>query len=468
MDGEMATQRASRKRSPPRRGLIPSRRWLAGGMLVAATVWHVWQAEDGGSCSIVATGDGGQGELALRLAGACDGASHASAKLAESGVFGAASELGAVTSIDLSNHGLDEVPSELTCHLERLTSLLSLNLGGNALTSLPSELGLLTQLTLLNVASNELTSVPSEVGELHRTLRLLGLKGNKLASLPPAIGRLTSLEGLFLTDNHLEALPTEMGRMSNLRKLQAASNRLQSLPSQLGRLQNLELLRVPMNRLHVIPDEIFLNCGALAWLAISGNPMSTRVAPQITVPEIHAADLAMVEGGVDLADPEFGGAGNDGVMPAVLDRSSEHKGPLNVVLKYFAGGVGPDGDPLDELRVTYALNAGIGGVGASPPSAATASAAHVGGEGSVIVQLMGGLAFEGQRQIGHGRQPRRAAVYRLVEDGRPLAKKPLDRWVRSSPPHEAYPATKQNCCSLGGHSYALLLRPPVLIRWLAR
>ena len=76
-------------------------------------------------------------EEALRLVGVCGGASHASARLAESGVFGATRALDLVTSFDLSNHGFERVPDELTRHLHKLSSLKTPNLGGNKLAQLP-------------------------------------------------------------------------------------------------------------------------------------------------------------------------------------------------------------------------------------------------------------------------------------------------------------------------------------------
>jgi hypothetical protein len=90
-----------------------------------------------------------------------------------------------------------------------------------------------------------------------------------------------------------------------------------------------------------------------------------------------------------------GGAANDGVVPG------RWRGQA-VAVKYFRG-LGPDGDPAEELAVGAALTQGAGVAGLAPRP--------------VPPSLL--------RQIGVMRAPRLAAVFELV-DGVPLAKKPLD------------------------------------------
>ena len=62
---------------------------------------------------------------------------------------------------------------------------------------MPAEIGLLTTLKTLYLGYNQLTSLPAEIGQL-TALKSLFLNYNQLTSLPAEIGQLTSLELLYL------------------------------------------------------------------------------------------------------------------------------------------------------------------------------------------------------------------------------------------------------------------------------
>ena len=105
-----------------------------------------------------------------------------------------------------------------------------LKLHGLGLTgAVPAEIGQLTSLRSLYLGSNQLTSVPAEIGQL-RALTLLYLSWNKLTSVPAEIGQLASLESLALNDNQLTSLPAEFGQLASLQVLWFARNQLTSLP----------------------------------------------------------------------------------------------------------------------------------------------------------------------------------------------------------------------------------------------
>jgi len=76
-----------------------------------------------------------------------------------------------------------------------------LYLGGNRLTSLPTELGWVTSLVSLVLSDNQLTGLPRSFTNLGR-LQSLSLHNNRLATLPPDLIRLPLVE-LSLRNNPL-------------------------------------------------------------------------------------------------------------------------------------------------------------------------------------------------------------------------------------------------------------------------
>ncbi|XP_055941116.1 CCR4-NOT transcription complex subunit 6-like isoform X3 [Argiope bruennichi] len=92
--------------------------------------------------------------------------------------------------------------SRLSSSLWQMTSLTSLYLNNNSLTSIPGEISLLVNLAHLNVSCNKLRSIPPEMGDM-QSLRELLLNHNKLVSLPTQLGKLFKLCKLELSGNPL-------------------------------------------------------------------------------------------------------------------------------------------------------------------------------------------------------------------------------------------------------------------------
>ncbi|KAL3123665.1 hypothetical protein niasHT_005693 [Heterodera trifolii] len=94
---------------------------------------------------------------------------------------------------------LKNFPSDIC----RLSNLLVLYLGGNALIDVPDTIGQLSELTSLGLADNRLKQIPTAIAS-YRNLRNLALHNNRLKKfLPPRIVRLKNLEDLSLRNNPL-------------------------------------------------------------------------------------------------------------------------------------------------------------------------------------------------------------------------------------------------------------------------
>ena len=108
-------------------------------------------------------------------------------------------------------------------------------MGDNLLGRLPERLGDLRQLTGLYIHSMGLVDLPASFTAL-AALRTLDLGHNALPSLPEDIGRLSGLTHfLYLSHNRLTELPASLGDLTRLRYLNVSHNALEALPESTGR-----------------------------------------------------------------------------------------------------------------------------------------------------------------------------------------------------------------------------------------
>jgi len=100
-------------------------------------------------------------------------------------------------SLDLSGQGLEKVPSDIF----KKTDLESLDLSNNNLTgAIPAEIRFLENLRALDTSNNQMTGLPAELGQLSK-LEILDVSHNKLTDLPLELGNLTQLKTLNLSGN---------------------------------------------------------------------------------------------------------------------------------------------------------------------------------------------------------------------------------------------------------------------------
>ena len=142
-------------------------------------------------------------------------------------------------------------------HIRRLKLLTFLDVQGNDLPSLPTQIGQLGALTLLGVGSSTLTSLalPTQIGKLS-ALTTLFADSNAISSLPTQIGQVGALELLRVNQNKITTLPTEIGQLGRLTDVWAAGNNLTSLPTQIGQLGTLEFVKAQNNALTLLPTQI--------------------------------------------------------------------------------------------------------------------------------------------------------------------------------------------------------------------
>ena len=172
-----------------------------------------------------------------------------------------------VTSLDLSNKGLTELPPEIG----KLTHLKNLNLINNHLTTLPPEIGNLGSLENLRLGQNRISQLPEEFRQLIQ-LKHLDLVSNQLTVFPHELTSLINLTNLFLSANRLITIPPDIKNLTKLRTLYLDSNQICTLPPEIGELKSVEYLILVANQLASLPDEI-TKLSKLKKLNVKGNPL---------------------------------------------------------------------------------------------------------------------------------------------------------------------------------------------------
>ena len=139
--------------------------------------------------------------------------------------------------LNLFGDGINSFPEVITSYYKDLTYL---NLAGNYINQLPSDIGNLSKLETLILnnqqGSNQITSLPESFCDLVN-LKFLELSSNNISELPVNFGNLTKLESLYLWNSLLNSLPTSFGNLISLKYFYGAVKT--NLPESFSQLINL-------------------------------------------------------------------------------------------------------------------------------------------------------------------------------------------------------------------------------------
>jgi hypothetical protein len=243
-------------------------------------------------------------------------------------------ELVGIKRLDLAA-GLTEFPAEI---LDLADSLEVLNLSGNLLSDLPSDITRLGKLRIIFCSGNRFTHVPEVLGQCAH-LEMIGFKANQITHLS-AKALPHKLRWLILTDNRLRQLPAEMGACTKLQKLMLSGNQLRELPEEMARCTRLELLRIAANRFERLPDWL-LRLPRLAWLAFAGNPFSDAIEKEVMAGlSVNPIDWSSLD------VQHILGEGASGIIYRAHRTMEQVVHP--VAVKVFKGAVTSDGLPRSE------------------------------------------------------------------------------------------------------------------------
>ena len=176
------------------------------------------------------------------------------------------------TELDLSGNDLERLPSEIG----RLQSLEKLILGKwnkkNRLTTIPKEIFQLTNLKELNISYNQITTIPDEITNLSN-LTSLYLNSNKITAIPDEIANLSNLTTLDLSSNKITVIPDTIAQLANLTTLSLSSNQITAIPDAIANLANLTSLSLDSNKITAIPNAI-ANLANLTSLSLDSNKIT--------------------------------------------------------------------------------------------------------------------------------------------------------------------------------------------------
>jgi Leucine-rich repeat (LRR) protein len=144
----------------------------------------------------------------------------------------------------LSKNLLTFVPEEI---FEFAPTLLTLNIGFNKLSSMPSLIGMLNQLTCLDFRNNSLSTLPKEMSLLLRLQDLI-LSMNQFSEIPHCLAGLPKLTNLIANDNKIQRIDVGLLQaLPSLSCLDLTNNSVDAVPAELGFLPNLKSLKLEGN-----------------------------------------------------------------------------------------------------------------------------------------------------------------------------------------------------------------------------
>lgn len=234
--------------------------------------------------------------------------------------------------------GLTNFPSEI---FELADSLEILDLSGNALSDLPSDLYRLKKLRIIFCSNNQFTHLPEVLGQCEN-LSMIGFKANKINHIPEIAIPTRTLRWFIVTDNALKKVPDALGECAKLQKLMLAGNQLTSLPNSMANCHALELLRISANLFESLPDFLF-DLPKLTWLAYAGNPFCNAIEDSlISQHQINHIDWQ------NLTLQHVLGEGASGITYQAL--WNNHDKQELVAVKLFKSGLTSDGLPRCEMH----------------------------------------------------------------------------------------------------------------------
>jgi Leucine-rich repeat (LRR) protein len=169
----------------------------------------------------------------------------------------------------------------------------TLVLADNDLQQISPRIGLLRRLRMLDLGHNALSSLPDELGDLSGLSDFLYLHDNQLSLLPRSLSGLKRLRYLNISENRFEIFPEAVCGMTGLRELRVSDNRIRSLPESIAGLRNVREIHLRNNLLTLLPEAIS-QLPELRLLDLRNNPIESLPETILSMPKLEKLDLRWV------------------------------------------------------------------------------------------------------------------------------------------------------------------------------
>ncbi|KAI6177317.1 hypothetical protein M3Y97_00893500 [Aphelenchoides bicaudatus] len=183
-------------------------------------------------------------------------------------------KLSSLLSLDLSNNSITDLTSKHV--LPTLPKLFEINLGTNKIGDVHKNFfdGVKNNIQSINLGHNELKSVPASALRGFRQLMALHLHNNKIGALDSlSFMNLPVVNLLNLANNRIKSISRQAFiNVPSLRYLYLTENKIEEvLPHQFGSFEQLEMLDLSNNRLSNLTTNSFANLPQLKQLYLGSN-----------------------------------------------------------------------------------------------------------------------------------------------------------------------------------------------------
>ncbi|XP_042212367.1 leucine-rich repeat-containing protein 40-like isoform X2 [Homarus americanus] len=163
-----------------------------------------------------------------------------------------------VRAVDLSKNQLTQVPDKLEMLSRHVSEIM---LGLNKLSSLPSWVGSFQRLQFLDLQGNQLKDLPTDLAQL-LYLREINIAANRFEQLPACVYEMAQLEILCAADNQINMIYVDgLSKLKRLATLDLHNNNINFIPPPLGNMTQLRSLQLHGNPFRV-PRKAILDKGA--------------------------------------------------------------------------------------------------------------------------------------------------------------------------------------------------------------
>lgn len=187
-------------------------------------------------------------------------------------------------NLNLRRQRLGRVPESVWEEVD----LETLVMADNDLTEVTAKIGPLKRLRMLDLGHNALQSVPESLGDLEALSDFLYLHDNRLSSLPPSLARLKRLRYLNISQNAFETPPECVCGMNGLIELRASDNPLATVPDSIRQLTALRELHLRNTNLKALPAAI---AGLVEQIDLRGTPLEHLPQALTALPRLEKVDL---------------------------------------------------------------------------------------------------------------------------------------------------------------------------------